>query len=258
MLDLKQIESFYKDNLRPFKRNILREYLQYKILEIIYDSPFGEKLVFMGGTASRIVHENTRFSEDLDFDNKCLIPKEFEQLAKLVQKRLEKEGYPVEISNIFRTAFTCNIKIPGLLFDYRLTGHRAEKIMIKINAEPQQFDYQLEKVILNKFDVFTRINVVPTDILLAQKVYAIFRRRRAMGRDFYDAVFLLGKTKPNLNYLKQKMKIENGADLKKRLLDKCKTLDFNKLAKDVEPFLFVPADSKKVLYFCEYIEKIEF
>ena len=36
MLDLKQIESFYPEYLRSFKRNLLREYLQYKILEAIF------------------------------------------------------------------------------------------------------------------------------------------------------------------------------------------------------------------------------
>jgi hypothetical protein len=38
MLDLHQIESFYPEHLRAFKKNILREYLQYKVLDIIYDS----------------------------------------------------------------------------------------------------------------------------------------------------------------------------------------------------------------------------
>ncbi|GFP25527.1 hypothetical protein HKBW3S25_01007 [Candidatus Hakubella thermalkaliphila] len=47
MLDLKQIELFYPESLRPFKRNLLLEYLQYKILEIIFDSEFGEKLAFI-------------------------------------------------------------------------------------------------------------------------------------------------------------------------------------------------------------------
>jgi predicted nucleotidyltransferase component of viral defense system len=217
MLDLKQIESFYPKNLKPFKKNLLREYLQYKILEIIYDSEFGEKLVFMGRTAARIIHENTRFSEDLDFDNVGLSQSDFEHLTALTQRKLEQEGYTVEISNIFRSAFTCNIKISGLLFEYKLTGHRAEKILIKINTEPQNYNYQPDKIILNKFDVFLRINVVPVDILFAQKLYAIFGRRRTMGRDFYDAVFLLGKTKPNLDYLKLKHKVKDEADLKKRL-----------------------------------------
>jgi len=67
MLDLKQIESFYPEYLRAFKRNLLREYLQYKILEVIFDSRFGEKLSFMDGTAIHIIHQNTRFSEDLGF-----------------------------------------------------------------------------------------------------------------------------------------------------------------------------------------------
>ena len=54
MLDIDQIESFYPVQLRIFKKNLLREYLQYKILEIIFDSNFGEKLSFMGGTTIRI------------------------------------------------------------------------------------------------------------------------------------------------------------------------------------------------------------
>lgn len=258
MLELEQIESFYPKNLRMFKKNLLREYLQYKILEIIYDSEFGQKLVFMGGTATRIIHGNTRFSEDLDFDNQGLSQSDFERLTDRIKRNLELEGYSVEISNKFHAAFTSDIKIPGLLFNYDLTSHQAEKLLIKINTEPQDFDYQSEDVILNKFDVFLRISVVPVDVLLAQKIYAIFGRRRAMGRDFFDVVFLLGKAKPNLAYLKQKLKIKNYSDLKKRLLEKCAELDMEKLAKDVEPFLSVPADAKKVLYFCQYIKEIDY
>ena len=111
---------------------------------------------------------------------------------------------------------------------------------------------------MNKFDVFLRINVVPVDILLAQKIYAIFRRKCPMGRDFYDTVFLLGKTKPNPDYLRSKMDIKDMIDLKDRLLLKCKDFDFNQLSKDIEQFLFVPSDSKKVLFFYEYIQNYEF
>lgn len=258
MLDLEQIESFYPENLKPFKKNLLREYLQYKILEIIFDSQFADKLAFMGETATRIVYGNTRFSEELDFDNLGLSQKDFGGLAALIQRKLKQEGYAVEVYTTFRAAFTCHIKVSSLLFNYGLSGHRAEKILVKLNAESQKFAYQPDKIILNKFDVFLRINVVPVDILLAQKIFAIFNRRRSMGRDFYDTVFLLGKTRPNMGYLRQKIRIADGADLKSCLLKKCRTLDFKKLAKEVEQFLFVPADSKKVLYFCEYIQEIDF
>jgi hypothetical protein len=75
-----------------------------------------------------------------------------------------------------------------------------------------------------------------------------------MGRDFYDTVFLFGKTEPNLDYLKLKLNIRNMDDLKKNLLLRCKGLNFKRLAKDVEPFLFTPRDSKKVLLFYDYIK----
>lgn len=258
MLDIKQIESFYPESLKPFKRNLLREYLHYKILEIIFDSQYGDGLAFMGGTATHIIHSNTRFSEDLDFDNLGLNRGEFEQLAKLIQKRLIAQGCNAETKNVFKGAYTCYIRISDVLYENNLSSHKEEKLLIQIYAEPQGFNYQLDKILINKFDVFLRVNVVPLDILLAQKIYCIFKRKRQLGRDFYDAIYLLGKTKPNLSYLESKLKIKSEDDLKERLLLKCKDLNFKRLAKDVEPFLFVPRDSKKVLFFYDYIKNYEF
>lgn len=254
MLDIEQIMSFYPEHLKPFKKNLLREYIQYKILEIIFDSKFGKSLSFMGGTSIHIIHSNPRFSEDLDFDNRGLKRQDFEQMTGLIQKRLSLEGYTVEVRNVLKSVYRSYVKISNILFEYELSRHKEEKMVIEIDAEPQRFYYQPEKVILNKFDVFLRINVVPVDILLAQKLYAILKRKRALGRDFYDAVYLMGKTSSNLMYLKAKLKIRDTKDLKKLLLRRCKQLDFKHLARDVEPFLFVPGDSKKVLFFCDYIK----
>lgn len=257
MLDLKQIESFYPDNLKLFKKNLLREYLQYKILEIIFDSEFAEKLVFMGRTAIRILHSNNRFSEDLDFDNLGLKRAEFEELSKIIQKKLELQGYNVELKSVVKKGFRSYIRITDILFQNKLTQHKDEKLLIQFDAQPQKFDYKPDKVIINKFDVFLRINVVPIDILLAQKIYCIFNRKRMMGRDFYDAVYLFAKTKPSFDYLNNKLKIKDGNSLKEKLLAVCKKFDFKHLAQDVKPFLFVPSDSKKVLYFYDYIKSLE-
>lgn len=184
MLDIKQIESFYPKHLRPYKKNLLREYLQYKILEAIFDSEFHETLSFMGGTASRIIHGNTRFSEDLDFDNLSMSEKDFKQLLIIIQKKLELEGYVIENRNVFKGAFRSYLKISNILYENGISSHKEEKLLIQIDAEPQRFNYQSDKIIVNKFDVFLRINVVPVDILFAQKIYAIFKRKRTMGRDF--------------------------------------------------------------------------
>lgn len=257
MLSLKEIESYYPDNQRMFKRNILREYLQYKILEIIFDLKFAGKLSFIGGTAIRIMHESDRFSEDIDFDNFGLSEKDFEAITAVVKKKLELEGCVIEVKNVFKGAYRCYIRIPRMLYESELSGHAEEKILIQLDTESQGFVYEPDKVIINKFEVFSRINATPADILLAQKIYAIFNRKREKGRDFYDAVFLLGKVKPNFKYLEAKLSINTMTDLKKKLLPLCAKLNFKQLAKDIEPYLINSENFKKVLYFEDYIKNLK-
>ncbi len=117
MISIRQIEQAYPERLRGFKKNILREYLQYKILEIIFNSGLAHRLSFLGGTALRIVHENNRFSEDLDFDNFKLSENDFMRLTKEIQNGLQKEGYDVEIRAVMKSAFRCYVKLPQVLFD---------------------------------------------------------------------------------------------------------------------------------------------
>jgi predicted nucleotidyltransferase component of viral defense system len=257
MISLFQIEQYYPEKLRGFKKNILREYLQYKILEIIFNSKIANRLSFLGGTALRIVHENTRFSEDLDFDNFKLSESDFTLLTKEIQNGLKMEGYEVEIRNVMKSAFRCYIKLPRVLFDNAISNLRQEKILIQIDTEPHDFKYTPDKVFLNKFDVFTQIAVTPSDILLSQKIFALLNRKRAKGRDFYDVVFLLQRTKPNYGYLAQKVGIKDKQMLKKKILAHVKNQNLNELAKDVEPFLFQPSDSKKIIMFSEYIKQLE-
>ena len=256
MLDMKQIESFYPEHLHTFKRNLLREYVQYKILEIIFNSEFGSSLAFMGGTAIHIIHGNTRFSEDLDFDNLKLTEGEFQLLAESIERGLKREGYTAEIRTVLKEAYSVSVKISKILFEYKLSAHKDENLLIKVDAEPQKFPYTSDQPILNKFDIFLRINVVPVDILLSQKLYAIFKRKRPIGRDFYDAIFLSAKAKPHFGYLKAKLGMKSMQDLKEKLSEKCRDLNFKQLAEDVEPFLFHPGDSRKVLLFPDYIDKI--
>jgi predicted nucleotidyltransferase component of viral defense system len=257
MISISQIEQYYPANLRGFKKNILREYLQYKILEIIFNSGVAFKLSFLGGTALRIIHENSRFSEDLDFDNFQLSENDFLLLTGEIQKGLKLEGYDVEIRNVLKRAFRCYVKLPQVLFENSMSGLKQEKIMIQVDTEPHDFAYTPDKVFLNKFDVFTQIAVTPPDILLAQKIFALLNRKRAKGRDFYDVIFLLQKTKPNYDYLTQKAGLSDKQELKKKLLNFVKGLNLKELAKDVEPFLFQPSDSKKIILFGQYIEQVE-
>ena len=259
MLSLEQIESFYPENIRGYKRNLLREYLQYVILEIIYQSEYGNHLIFMGGTAIHIIHGNQRFSEDLDFDNLGLTEEDFSNLSIEISKKLALLGYQVEISNRMGNAFRCLIKFPGIFYQYNLSGHTREKMTIQLDTEPQNIEYKSETVLINNFDILLKIRAVPVDILLAQKIFAILKRPRPMGRDFYDAIFLFSKTKPNYYSLKEKIGLKGNDYLEKLktiLLEKCDKLDFKKLAADVKPFLFHPDDAQRILLFPEFIQKM--
>ena len=257
MLTLNQIEQNYPEKLQPFKKNILREYLQYKILEIIFNSKLASKLSFLGGTALRILYGNTRFSEDLDFDNFNMTKQDFLFLSSQIKNELQKQGYIVEIKNVFKGAYRCNIRLPKVLFDNKLSNLQEEKILIQIDTAPHNFSYTPDKKMINKFDVFTQISATPLDILLSQKIYAVFNRKRVKGRDFFDIVFLLSKAKPNYNYLKDKLKINNKGVLKSQMLEEVKQLDFETLAKDVETFLFNPKDVKKIKMFIEFFKQAD-
>ncbi len=176
MLTLQQIEQQYPENLRPFKRSLLREYLQYKILEIIFASEFAAKLSFLGGTALRIVYGNNRFSEDIDFDNFGLQDNEFDGIAQRVRAGLEVQGLRVKIDVVGKGAYRCRVRLPDILFVNELSPHQEEKILIQIDSAAHDFAYQPDKKILNKFDVFSEIFATPPDLLLSQKVYAAINR----------------------------------------------------------------------------------
>ena len=255
MLEMDQIEAFYPSRLRPFRRCLLREYLQLKMLEAISDLRHAKNLCFIGGTCIHLVHGSARFSEDLDFDNRGLSEDAFAEMSEAVARSVALEGYKVELKNTFGQAYRAFLRFPDILQGLGLSGHGEEKMLIQVGAERQHFDYLPEDVILNKFDVFCRSYVAPVGLLLAQKIHCILERRRTMGRDFYDVVFLLGKTDVDMVYVKEKLGLETREDLGKRLLMVCDGLDLRAMARDVEPFLFSETDVKRVLMFPDYIRQ---
>jgi predicted nucleotidyltransferase component of viral defense system len=97
MLDLNQIRSEFPPQLQANPRNFLREYLQYKILEIVFGDKTAVKLTLIGGTAVRIAHNSQRFSEDLDFDSKNLSASEFENLIANLEQELIRLGLKTSI-----------------------------------------------------------------------------------------------------------------------------------------------------------------
>ncbi len=256
MLSLEEIKNNYSHPFQTYERHILREYLQYKILEIIYSSKFGSKLVFMGGTALRVVYDNQRFSEDLDFDNKGVNKEEFTELSEIIKDNLEKEGLKVEIKLTFKEAFRCYIKIKELLFEKNITPHTGEKLTIQVDTFPQEYNYTPNYYNLDKFDVYKKIKVAPLSLILSQKIYCIFNRNRRMGRDFFDIDFIINNKKesPDWNYLKQKIGITKKKELKERLKKEVEDINFEKLAEKTSFLLLQKEQVKRIENFYKKIK----
>ncbi len=254
MIKFAEIQKHYSSAENNLPRMVLKEYLQYKILEIIFASPFGESLVFMGGTCIRIAYGNDRFSEDLDLDNRGLSEGDFERLAQHIGLELKKEGVNAEFRNAYKDFYHCYLRFPGLLFDNKLSALRDEKILIRIDSfSTKETDRAVARVI-SKADIFAEILCYPSSHLLAQKIQALFGRQRAKGRDIYDIVYLWSMTEPDYSYLKKVLQIGDRRELLEKMKGLFSEAELKGLAEDVEPFLISPQKSLQVKKFRAWID----
>ncbi len=255
MLTLSQITKIYDSAAaKKYPKNILVEYLQCEILDSIFKEKASGQLSFMGGTAIRIVYNGNRFSEDLDFDNFGLSFAEFKKLLAKAAQDMTVKGFKMEIRFVEKGAFHCFIKFPDILYNEKLSGYRGEKILVRIDTVKKKNNRKPNLYVLNKFDIYRNIIVNPPDILLSQKLMAILGRKREKGRDFYDVSFLYGFTKPNFEYIKNELRM-NKEVFAEKLLKKCDSLDFSRLAKDIEPFLENPDQAQRVIGFKDFINQ---
>jgi len=252
MLDMKQILKAYPQSLHVYGRSLLREYLQYKILQAIFENKFSEKISFLGGTAIRIIHGNYRFSEDIDLDHFGLDWNAFEEVIFHVQRHLELEGFKIEMRLIEKGAYHCMIRFPKILFDQGYSPFPHKKIAIRIDTFSQGYRYQPDIRIINKFDVFCEVRVTPLSILLSQKIFTSINRKRPKGRDFYDITYLMSMASPDFGFLKLKMGVDNEKELRTVYSKAISNYDFKYLADDVAPFLIDNRQLMRVLNFRQF------
>lgn len=257
MTNFTEILKYYETSLHKFQRGIVREYLQYLILNIIFTHPLSRKLSFLGGTCLRVVHKLPRFSEDIDFDNKDITLNEFKELSNHIKRKLEEQNYIVEIRVIRNNAFHCYIRFPHMLYNLGFSPIEEEKILVQLDTFDQGVEYESEIFILDKFDLFQQIKVTPKSIILAQKLWSITQRKRAKGRDFFDAMFLMQNTKPDSDFLEKKFKTKSFTEIKKSIQVHIKDIDLVQLSKELLPFLINPQDAEKIKLFPQFLDQYE-
>lgn len=252
MLTIDQLSEYFPANLLlQNPQAALVEYLQHELLDSMFKEKASGALSFIGGTAIRILHQNTRFSEDLDFDNFGLTFGEFEKLLKNACKDMMNKGFVVEYRFVERGAYHCYIKFPDILFRSGISPESSRKILIRIDTESKKKLYEPQIHILNRFALYRQIFAAPASVLLAQKMMTVIERKREKGRDLFDVSYLMGLAKPDFGYIHQCINIERDQFFK--MFDKrLQELNLDDLANDVEPFLFSSEQKNRVLTFRDY------
>lgn len=221
-------------------RGIVREYFHYLMLHSI--NTCGDRLIFTGGTALRIVHNFGRLSFDLDFDASGLARDEFADIVERTQQILGRFGAEVTSGKLKQrqNILTAEIKV---LNAFRLYGIATaqEHLMVKIevlNVDRTRLRSEI-KLVKNFDGQAILINVLQTEYLAAEKIAAFFERARE--RDYYDVLFLvLGKVPINvevLNVILSKSDFVHHSDVLRRIMQKFEQVDLNKISKKLEPFL---------------------
>lgn len=218
---------------------MLKEYIQCHILEYLSNSKYIGRLSFIGGTHLRLVKHIDRFSEDVDFDCKNISKEEFITMTNGVLNHLSNLGYVVEPKNAEHdslVAFRRSIYFPDLLYSLRMSGYRNARFLIKIEMQDQLIPYKTVPAFIQSCGFYFPMPAPSDSVLCSMKISAVLSRGK--GRDFYDAMFLLGQTKPDYEYLAIKHGIHNGNELKDALDARLVEIDLTIKQKDVQHLLF--------------------
>jgi hypothetical protein len=234
----------------PSPRNLVREYLQARILLALQRSGAMIPLAFQGGTALRFLFGIPRFSEDLEF---AAERDGFDLRASLVRVRsdLEAEGYAVAVkANDKRVVHSAFVRFPGLLHDLGLSPHASEVQAIKLEIDTQPPPGAvLATTVVRRAGVTLQLQHHDRASLLAGKLHALLQRPYAKGRDLYDLLWYLADREwpaPNLvlldNALRQTGAAAVGGRWPSAVKARLNDIDWEAAVDDVRPFLEPHAD----------------
>lgn len=187
-------------------RNVVREYLQARILEALQRAGAFVSLAFHGGTALRFLYATPRYSEDLDFAlERASEQYNLPNILRAIRAGLTAEGYALEIKyNDQKTVHSAWLRFPGLLFEFSLSPHRSEILAVKLEVDTHPPAGAGLAATVVRRHVILQLHHHDRASLLAGKLHAILQRPYLKGRDLYDLLWYLSDPAwppPNLTLL---------------------------------------------------------
>ena len=244
------LASLVKQSTTPLEgRNLVREYLQARILASLQKSGAMIPLAFHGGTALRFLFSHGRFSEDLDFaleGNREHF--NFRNYLKAIRLDLSPEGYQTEIkANDQRTVHSAYIRFPGLLYETGLSPMRSEVLAVKIEVDTNPPKGAGLTTTLVRRHVLLQLHHHDKSSLLSGKLHAVLQRSYPKGRDIYDLLWYLSDPtwpEPNLHLLNNALAQTNWnggllteENWKNHILHRLQGLNWPTIVEDVRPFI---------------------
>jgi hypothetical protein len=254
------MKEFLKDLVRQSaspiqRRNLVREYLQARILGALQGKGAFIPLAFQGGTALRFLYGLPRHSEDLDFSlERPRRGYDLQAYAAAASSALSKEGYAIDVKLSLEGAVqSCALRFRGLFFELGLSAHEDEALSIKLEVDTKPpAGAGLEISVVRKYALL-RLQHHDRASLLAGKLHAILQRKYTKGRDLYDLLWYLSDRawpSPNLRLLKNALRQTgwSGPGLtsdnwKAILAERLEQVDWRAAQADVLPFLERPEEA---------------
>ncbi len=230
-------------------RNLLREYLQARVLEGLQRSGAFGSLAFHGGTALRFLFGLPRFSEDLDFalerDPEHL---DLERWTTAVVRQLRREGYEVTVGlDERRVVGSARVRFPGILHRFGLAAQRGDVLTIRLEVDTNPPAGAVTTTRLVRRHVPLRLHHHDRSSLFAGKLHAVLCRPWAKGRDLFDLIWYLSDPDwppPNLAFLNAARCRTNPEALpltpatwRSAVAARVRALPWDRVAADVRPFL---------------------
>jgi len=253
------MKDFLSDLIRNHKnpldkRNLVREYLQARILESLQHSGAMIPLAFQGGTALRFLFGIARFSEDLDFAlERPSADYNFRSYLKDIQSVFFAEGYNIQIKiNDQKIVHSAFVRFYGLLYELNLSPQSNEALSIKIEVDTRPPNGAGLETDLTRHYVPLRLQHHDRASLLSGKLHAILQRDYTKGRDLYDLMWYLSDPnwpEPNLVFLGNALSQTNWAgplptpeNWRRIIYERLQSCDWKAALADVRPFLERPND----------------
>jgi len=206
--------------------NLIKEELQYLVLDFIYNHPEYAELTMYGGTLLRIGYELPRMSEDLDFQTTNHF--NLVQFEKDLIKYFH-DTYLIDIDLAIpqnrNTKTGCiYIRFPKLMKELGLSGYGVKNVLrlrFDINYLDKNYDLATDYITVIHGAVVFNLKTYTISTLMASKIAAILLRgSRNVGqeivnckpRDVYDLLWYMDPERqviPDLRYLNIILKINN-------------------------------------------------